>query len=107
MSVVGQPDLYLARSRTGSWDGPWDRLGCILDHARVPGHNQIGTEDSERGLEGPQLELPGPRGTGQKGHGTAVLGEDGPIHLVYQERAGGTSARGPAGEDRASLGIPA
>jgi hypothetical protein len=60
MSVVGQPDLYLARSRNGSWDGPWDRLGCILDHARVPCHNQVGTEDYEWGLEGPQLlELPG------------------------------------------------
>ena len=60
MSVVGQPDLYLARSTTGSWDGPWDRLGCILDHARVPCHNQLGTADYEWGLEAPQLlELPG------------------------------------------------
>jgi hypothetical protein len=60
MSVVGQPDLYLARSRTGTWDGPWARLGCILDHARVPCHNQVGTEDYEWGLEGPQLlDLPG------------------------------------------------
>jgi hypothetical protein len=60
MSVVGQPDLYLARSRTRSWDGPWERLGCILDHVRVPCHNQIGTADYEWGLEGPQLlELPG------------------------------------------------
>jgi hypothetical protein len=59
MSVVGQPDLYLARSLTGSWDGPWDRLGCILDHARVPCHNQLGTADYEWGLEAPQLvELP-------------------------------------------------
>ena len=60
MSVVGQPDLYLARSRSRSWNGPWARLGCILDHARVPCHNQVGTEDYEWGLEGPQLlELPG------------------------------------------------
>lgn len=134
MSVVGQPDLYLARSRGGSWRGPWDRLGCILDHARVPCHNQVGTEDYEWGLEGPQLlELPGggvlltavcflpdrpvghrqrlllavaeeasgpyvvlgaavqpsgPEGTGENGHGTAVLGLDGLIHFVYQERAG-------------------
>ena len=134
MSVVGQPDLYLARSRTGSWNGPWDRLGCILDHARVPCHNQVGTADYEWGLEGPQLlELPsggvlltavcflpdrppghrqrlllavaeeaagpyvvlgaavepsGPGGAGENGHGTAVLGEDGLIHLIYQERAG-------------------
>ena len=60
MSVVGQPDLYLARSRSGSWDGPWARLGCILDHERVPCHNQVGTPGYEWGLEGPHLlELPG------------------------------------------------
>ena len=134
MSVVGQPDLYLARSRNGSWDGPWTRLGCILDHARVPCHNQRGTADYEWGLEGPQLlQLPGggilltavcflpdrpvghrqrlllavaeevtgpyvvlgaavepsgPQQCGENGHGTAVLGRDGLIHLVYQERAG-------------------
>jgi hypothetical protein len=134
MSVVGQPDLYLARSRSGSWNGPWQRLGCILDHARVPCHNQVGSQDYEWGLEGPQLlELPGggvlltavcflpdrpmghrqrlllavaeeargpyvvlgpavepsgPQGIGENGHGSAVLGDDGLIHLVYQERAG-------------------
>lgn len=134
MSVVGQPDLYLARSQTGSWDGPWQRLGCILDHAGVPVHNQLGAADYEWGLEAPQLlelpggavlmvavcflsgrprghrqrlllavadEAPGPyfvlgaavqpsgaRGRGENGHGTAVLGHDGLIHLVYQERAG-------------------
>jgi hypothetical protein len=134
MSVVGQPDLYLARSSTGSWDGPWDRVGCILDHERVPSHNQVGTSGYEWGLEGPQiLELPsggvlltavcflagrprghrqrlllavaghpkgpycllgtpvaplGPRRGGENGHGTAVLGDDGLVHLVYQERAG-------------------
>ena len=60
MSVIGQPDLYLACSDNGSWAGPWRRLGCILDHARVPCHNQVGTADYEWGLEGPQLlELPG------------------------------------------------
>ena len=60
MSVVGQPDLYLAMSHSGSWNGPFTRLGCILDHARVPCHNQRGTKDYEWGLEGPQLlELPG------------------------------------------------
>ncbi|MDQ3641390.1 MAG: hypothetical protein M3450_07990 [Actinomycetota bacterium] len=134
MSVVGQPDLYLAASRSGSWNGPWTRLGCILDHARVPCHNQLGTEDYEWGLEGPQLlELPGggvlltavcflpgrpaghrqrllmavaeeaigpyvvlgapvqpsgPQGAGENGHATAVLGQDGLVHFVYQERAG-------------------
>jgi hypothetical protein len=134
MTVVGQPDLYLATSRSRSWAGPWTRLGCILDHARVPCHNQLGTEDYEWGLEGPQLlELPGggvlltavcflpdrpaghrqrlllavaddvtgpyvvlgaavqpsgPGGTGENGHGTAVVDQDGLVHFVYQERAG-------------------
>jgi hypothetical protein len=134
MSVVGQPDLYLARTRSGSWNGPWTRLGCILDHARVPCHNQPGTEDYEWGLEGPQLlELPGggvlltavcflpgrpaghrqrllvavaeepkgpyvvlgaavqpsgPQGAGENGHGSAVVGPDGLVHFLYQERAG-------------------
>ena len=134
MSVVGQPDLYLAETQSGSWNGPWERLGCMLDHERVPCHNQVGTEDYEWGLEGPQLmEIPGggvlltavcfvsdrpvghrqrllvavaeeaagpyvvlgpavepggPGGTGENGHGTAVLGRDGLVHFVYQERAG-------------------
>jgi hypothetical protein len=134
MSVVGQPDLYLAWSRTGTWNGPWTRLGCILDHACVPCHNQIGASEYEWGLEGPQLlEVPGagilltavcflpdlprghrqrlllavadevigpyvvlgpavqpagPGGSGENGHGTSVLGEDGLIHFVSQERAG-------------------
>ncbi len=55
MTVVGQPDLYLARSRSGGCEGPWSRLGCILDHAQVPCHNQLGAADYEWGLEGPQL----------------------------------------------------
>lgn len=59
MTVVGQPDLYLARSRSRGWEGPWSRLGCILDHAQVPCHNQLGAADYEWGLEGPQLlDLP-------------------------------------------------
>jgi hypothetical protein len=134
MSVVGEPDLYLAHSPSGSWNGPWARVGCILDHERVPCHNQRGTADYEWGLEGPQLlELPGggvlltavcflsgrpaghrqrlllaaaptavgpytllgpvvapsgPEGAGENGHGAAVLGGDGNVHLFYQERAG-------------------
>jgi len=60
MSVVGKPDLYLARSLSTSWDGPWERLGCILDHAQVPCHNQREDPAYEWGLEGPQLlALPG------------------------------------------------
>jgi hypothetical protein len=55
MSVVGQPDIYLARSVSGSWSGPWARLGPILGHEDVAFHNQIGEDDYEWGLEGPQL----------------------------------------------------
>ena len=59
MSVIGQPDLYLARSVSGSWNGPWERVGCILRHEDVECHNQPGDDDYEWGLEGPQLtELP-------------------------------------------------
>jgi hypothetical protein len=78
---VPQPDVYLARSRTGTWFGPWERLGKILDHDDVPHHNARGHSDYEWGIEGPQLvELPdgrvmlnatcflpdGPRGTRQR-----------------------------------------
>lgn len=54
-STVGQPELFLARSASGSWSGPWERLGCILSHADVECHNQPGSDDYEWGLEGPQL----------------------------------------------------
>jgi hypothetical protein len=64
MGVVGQPELYLARARKNSWDSPWKRLGCILDHVSVSCHNQIGGTDYEWGLEGPQLlQLPDNVGT--------------------------------------------
>ena len=134
MSVVGQPDLYLARSRGGTWSGSWARLGPILSHEQVPRHNQRGVEGYEWGLEAPQLlALPGggvlltatcfvadrPRGhrqrlllavaaqatgpyvvlgtplrpsgrggAGENGHGDAILGPDGLLHLIYQDRAG-------------------
>ncbi|MDB5663805.1 hypothetical protein [Cypionkella sp.] len=58
-ATVPQPDVYLARSRSGTWFGPWDRLGKILDHDEVPHHNPRGQIDYEWGIEGPQLvELP-------------------------------------------------
>ena len=58
-SVVGQPDLYLARSSSGDWHGPWERLGAILRHDQVPDHNQLGDPAYEWGLEGAQLvQLP-------------------------------------------------
>jgi hypothetical protein len=56
---VPQPDVYLARSVSGLWSGPWERLGKILDHDEVPHHNPRSHEDYEWGIEGPQLvELP-------------------------------------------------
>ena len=59
---VGAPDIHLARSTTGSWFGPWERLGAILRHEEVPHHNPREFEDYEWGLEGPQL-VPLPNGT--------------------------------------------
>jgi hypothetical protein len=55
-----QPEIFLAVSETDSWDGPWQRLGCILDHAAIAAHhNQLDHHDYEWGIEGAQLvELP-------------------------------------------------
>jgi hypothetical protein len=56
---VPQPDVFLAKSRSNTWFGPWDRLGKILDHDDIPHHNPRSHPDYEWGLEGPQLvELP-------------------------------------------------
>ena len=56
---MGKPDLYLAQSTSGSWYGPWERVGKILSHEEVPFHNQRGSEGYEWGLEGSQLaQLP-------------------------------------------------
>lgn len=61
-SVVGSPDLHLARSTTDSWHGPWERLGPVLAHEQVWCHNQRGARAYEWGLEAAQLlELPGGR----------------------------------------------
>jgi hypothetical protein len=58
-SRVPQPDVYLARSQSDSWFGPWKRVGKILDHADVPHHNGREHPDYEWGIEGAQLvELP-------------------------------------------------
>lgn len=63
MPFVPQPDLYLARSMTGLWRGPYQRLGLILDHDAISWHhNNPNHPDYEWGIEGPQLvELPGGR----------------------------------------------
>jgi hypothetical protein len=60
MAKVGEPDLHLARSASGTWDGPWDRLGPILTHDDVADcHNPRGCDAYEWGLEGGQLsDLP-------------------------------------------------
>lgn len=58
-TTVPQPDIYLARSQSDSWFGPWKRLGKILDHADLPHHNSREQADYEWGIEGAQLvELP-------------------------------------------------
>jgi hypothetical protein len=54
-SVVGEPDIHLARSSSRSWNGPWERLGPILRHDDVPFHNPRGRQGYEWGLEGAQL----------------------------------------------------
>lgn len=59
MAKVGEPDLHLARSASGTWDGPWERLGTVLAHEQVACHNPRGCPDYEWGLEGGQVvELP-------------------------------------------------
>ena len=73
-----QGDIYLATAE--SWEGPWTRLGKILDHSESPIHNPKDHADYEWGLEGAQILqvgekvlmtcvsfLPhGPRGTRQR-----------------------------------------
>lgn len=61
--ILIQPDIYLARSISGDWGGPWYRLGKILDHSQITWHhNQPEHPDYEWGIVGPQLvELPSGR----------------------------------------------
>lgn len=56
---VARPDIYLARSKSNTWNGPWERLGMILKHEDIHHHNQHNHPDYEWGLEGSQLlQLP-------------------------------------------------
>ncbi|HVE98887.1 MAG TPA: hypothetical protein VNA12_06885 [Mycobacteriales bacterium] len=55
MNTVGRPDVFLARSESGTFDGPWARRGCILRHAEIDCHNQHDDPEYEWGLEGGQL----------------------------------------------------
>lgn len=51
-----QPDAHLAISESGTWAGPWKRLGKILDHLEIAEHHNR-KEDPlyEWGIEGPQI----------------------------------------------------
>ena len=56
---VPQPDIFLAKSLSNNWFGPWERIGKILEHNDVPHHNRRDDPDYEWGIEGAQLvELP-------------------------------------------------
>jgi hypothetical protein len=48
-------DIFLVKSMTNSWKGPWKRLGPILSHKDVPHHNPHNDPEYEWGLEGAQL----------------------------------------------------
>jgi len=61
MDRVCHPDLFLAESQSGSWNGPWIRKGRILAHEDIFHHNQHTQEDYEWGLEGSQI-IPLPSG---------------------------------------------
>ncbi len=52
---VSRPDIFLAKSTSNTWDGPWERAGRILSHHEISHHNQEDHEDYEWGLEGSQL----------------------------------------------------
>jgi hypothetical protein len=59
-TTAGQPDLHVSRSVSGTWGGPWERLGPMLRQHEVAFHNTVGCVGYEWGLEGPQLlALPG------------------------------------------------
>jgi hypothetical protein len=53
---IPQPDIFLAKSTTGLWAGPYERIGKILDHDDIHWHhNRLDHHDYEWGIEGPQL----------------------------------------------------
>ncbi|MEO6508644.1 MAG: hypothetical protein ABIO02_01710, partial [Patescibacteria group bacterium] len=67
-SEVGRPDIYLVKSSSNKWEGPWQRLrpsrtkDAILMHDEVIHHNQRESREYEWGLEGAQLvQLPSGR----------------------------------------------
>ncbi|HAO64954.1 TPA: hypothetical protein DCQ44_03170 [Candidatus Taylorbacteria bacterium] len=52
---VGRPDIYLARSTTNYWCGPWERVGVILKHGDALLRDPSAQPDYEFGLKGSQL----------------------------------------------------
>jgi hypothetical protein len=94
---VPQPEVFLARSLSNTWFGPWQRMGRILGHEDIPHHNAKDQADYEWGLEGPQLvELPdgrvmlnatcflpeGQRGTRQRVFFALADRVEGPYHSL-------------------------
>ena len=58
--IIIEPDIYVAKSETNMWHGPWKRIKKILDHTDIEWHhNPRKHETYEWGIEGPQLiQLP-------------------------------------------------
>jgi hypothetical protein len=87
-----QPDVYLARSVSGSWSGPWERLAtCFLPEGKRGNRQRVffAIADSVRGpyrTVGPVLD---PAGGGENGHSTVLVTGD-EIRLFYQSRVPGT-----------------
>ncbi len=96
--IIPQPDVYLAKSASDQWSGPWKRIGKILDHDEIAWHhNRREHPDYEWGIEGPQVvELPdghmllnatcfmeeGPRGTRQRVFFALADNVDGPYQSL-------------------------
>lgn len=53
---VPRPDIFLAKSLSTEWSGPWARLGKIVDHNDITQHhNRKDDPEYEWGIEGPQV----------------------------------------------------
>lgn len=119
-TIVSRPDVYLAESENGTWNGPWKRLGRILRHEEVPHHNQHGHHDYEWGLEGSQLlELPsglilliavcflpeGSRGSRQRVFFAIAEKVTGPYHTIGPVLPPESEPRWESGENGHAAGI--
>lgn len=55
---VPRPDIFLAKSTSATWKGPWKRMGKILDHMDIAEHhNRKDDPMYEWGIEGPQIVM--------------------------------------------------